>query len=214
MFTPIKWTELTGIDTTKLNDIENALYYLNSGYSKTNWTSSTGITSERLQKIEDAIKAFDDTYTKTTWTDTTRITTGRLQNLNDGLCLALAKKPSITSATADGGSVIVGDTVHMESAHGSATATYTYEIPLNTFNRIKIFFISDYSGNQSDATFTIKAGSVVLFSGFKNYSSTGFVINAENLTGSAIVFEATGYLAGCNEGEAEADIYGLEFYNV
>ncbi len=214
MFTPIKWTELTGIDTTKLNDIENALYYLNNGYSKTNWTGSTGITKARLQKIEDAILAFDSTYEKTTWTDTTRITTGELQNINDGLCLALTKKPAITSAVSGGAVVTIGETVYMASSHGSATATYTYQIPLNTFNRIKIFFISDYLGNQSDATFTIKAGSTVLFSGFKNYSSTGFVINAENLTGSTIVFEATGYLAGCDEGEAEADIYGLEFYNV
>lgn len=215
MFTPIIWTELTGIDTTKLNDIENALYFLDNGYSKTTWTGLTGINNTRLQKIEDAIEAFDATYSKTTWADT-RITTGKLQNINDGLCVALSKKPTIATATTGGSAITDEDGyTYMEGDGGTATLTFQYEIPLNTFNRMKIRFLSDYVGSQSLADFKIgiTGDTDAIFTGFANKTS-GLVLNTSGLTGNNLIFTASGEISGCDDGRTNAYIYGVEFYNV
>lgn len=215
MFTPIKWTELTGIDTTKLNDIENALYFLDNGYSKTTWTSSTGINNTRLQKIEDKIAALESTYQKTTWSNT-RISTGKLQNINDGVCFALTKKPTIETAVTGASEIVTQPTeIYMYGDAGSATLTYQYEIPLNTFNRMKIRFNADYSGNQSLAGFKIgiTGNNDVVWTGFANKTS-GLVVNTSGLSGSSLIFTASGEISGCDDGWTNAYIYGVEFYNV
>lgn len=224
MFTPILWTELTGIDTTKLNDIENALYFLDNGYSKTVWDGSTGINTTRLQKIEDAIYAFDSTYQKTIWNNT-RISTGKLQNINDGLCLALTKKPTITSSVTGNGSVDVGNPISMRSEFDTATVRLIYEIPLNTFNRLAIYFEGDCEDDgsaQSSAIIRTAAG--ILYDmpyGAVDYTVTPLVFNISTQNENYIEFFVEGeeyfYEGGCDVEEYEAsasfDIYKMHFYN-